>query len=230
MSDSHSNENLQFNAKVAGWLYFTIIVTTILSLIFLAGQFTDFSDNTATIAKIAKNPLVVRGYAVFEIFMYSAVIILAASLFELLKPVNPLLARSAMLLRVGEAMMGYISVICLLAILFIAKDQKIAADMQSQALVIYSIKDIASKILMFCISIGSIFFCWLFYKSRMIPRFLSIWGIVGFSLMLLAGTLVLLDVGVGKHVNALAAGLVILFEIAIGLWLMVKGVNTTQIA
>ena len=103
-------------AKAAGWLYFLIILTSLLSLFFLGGKYTVMGDNQATLEKMAEHAGLVRVNSAYEILMFSAVIALSAGLFELLKKTGPALARAAMLLRVGEALLGYVTVLCTLAV------------------------------------------------------------------------------------------------------------------
>ena len=59
----------------------------------------------------------VRINAVYEVLMFSAVIALSVLLFELTKHLNVALARTAMLLRIAEALLGYLGIILTLGIL-----------------------------------------------------------------------------------------------------------------
>lgn len=72
------------------------------------------------------------------------------------------------------------------------------------------------------LSLGTIVYCYLFFKSRYIPAWLSLFGLVSFSLLLVA---TLTDLVLPLE-NAMVFGvLAILFELMIGLWLMIKGVK-----
>ena len=68
--------------------------------------------------KMFENSMYVRINAVYEVFMFSSVIVLSVLLFELTKNLNSTLARTAMLLRIAEAMLGYLGIILTLGILF----------------------------------------------------------------------------------------------------------------
>jgi len=73
----------------------------------------------------------------------------------------------------------------------------------------------------FCL--GGILWYILFLRSRHIPRVLSIWGIVAVSLALIGTVMVWFDTEI--------IALVIpngLFEVAIGLWLVVKGIKSYE--
>ena len=66
----------------------------------------------------------------------------------------------------------------------------------------------------------------LLYKSRLVPRALSLIGIVG-GPVLIAGFLAVLFglIGPDAPLRALAALPVFLFELSLGIWLIVKGFN-----
>jgi hypothetical protein len=71
----------------------------------------------------------------------------------------------------------------------------------------------------FCL--GSLMFYYLFYQSRLIPRWLSIWGLVGAVLYLAAPLLDMLGHGFGIVQAPLAAA-----EIVLAVWLIARGLNS----
>ena len=75
--------------------------------------------------------------------------------------------------------------------------------------------------LFFCL--GGILWYYLFYKSRYIPRVLSVWGVVAVSLVSINVLLVLYDRDIDLVMIMLAPYLV--FEALIGPWLMIKGIR-----
>jgi len=78
--------------------------------------------------------------------------------------------------------------------------------------------------LFFCL--GGILWYSLFYRSRYIPRFLSAWGVLSVSLVLINILLVLFDRSLDLQMIMLAPYL--LFEALIGPWLMVKGIRNVS--
>src|SRR5664279_597523 len=71
----------------------------------------------------------------------------------------------------------------------------------------------------------------LLFKSRLVPRRLSVIGIVGGPL-LLVGYLAVLFGGIDQHgvLTGLSALLVAVFEFSLGIWLIVKGFNPDAVA
>ena len=69
-------------------------------------------------------------------------------------------------------------------------------------------------------SLGSLMFYYLFYQSRLIPRWLSVWGLVGAVLYLASPLLDMFGHGFGILMAPLAVA-----EIVLAVWLIVKGLN-----
>ncbi len=69
-------------------------------------------------------------------------------------------------------------------------------------------------------SVGAAIFYYLFYRSRLIPRWLSVWGLVGAALYLAAPVLELF----GSPLGALMAPLAVA-ELVLAFWLIVRGLD-----
>jgi hypothetical protein len=73
-------------------------------------------------------------------------------------------------------------------------------------------------------SVGAVLFYSLLSRSKLIPRFVSVWGLIGVVLILalnLLSTINLLEVGMST--GLIFALPMILNEIFLGIWLIVKG-------
>lgn len=77
----------------------------------------------------------------------------------------------------------------------------------------------AYQLAMIILGLGSIPFCYLLFKERLIPAFLSILGLLGYILLALGACLELFGYRVGILLS-LPGGL---FEVIFGIWLMLKG-------
>ncbi len=63
------------------------------------------------------------------------------------------------------------------------------------------------------------------FKSRLVPRFLSVWGIVGALMYMLAGYLVLFGVEAMSPILIILSIPLALNEMVLAIWLIVKGFN-----
>ena len=70
-------------------------------------------------------------------------------------------------------------------------------------------------------SLGSLMFYYLFYQSRLVPRWLSVWGLVGAVLYLATPLLAMFGHGFGLLMAPLAVA-----EIVLAVWLIVRGLNS----
>jgi hypothetical protein len=69
------------------------------------------------------------------------------------------------------------------------------------------------------LAIGCVFLCWLLFRSQLIPRFLAMWGVIGY-VILMAGSIAEIF---GIHIGLMASILGGLFEVTLGFWLLIKG-------
>jgi hypothetical protein len=79
---------------------------------------------------------------------------------------------------------------------------------------------------MFFYCIGGILFYYLFLKSKYVPKVLPIWGLIAASLGFIGELFVLFGYAVPLYVFLP----ILPFELFIGIWLMVKGLNSSAIA
>jgi Domain of unknown function (DUF4386) len=73
------------------------------------------------------------------------------------------------------------------------------------------------------LGIGSLFFCFLLFRSRLVPRFLAAWGFVGYA-SFAAGCLLELAGFTGAGLISVIPGG--LFEVTFGIWLIARGFTT----
>ncbi len=75
--------------------------------------------------------------------------------------------------------------------------------------------------------LASLFFYYLLYQSKLIPRFISVWGVIALVSLLIGN---LLEITGNTHpMIMLFFPLIMLNEIFLAIWLMVKGFNPSAI-
>ena len=79
--------------------------------------------------------------------------------------------------------------------------------------------------IMIFIGIGSVLFFLLFLKSGYIPRWLSVFGIIAFSFVLIESIVLQLLPAQGW---GFPGAMAVIFEIVVGLWLIIKGVKISN--
>jgi hypothetical protein len=84
----------------------------------------------------------------------------------------------------------------------------------------------AYNIAMLTLGISGLILCYSFYKSKLVPRFLAVWGLVGYA-VILGGSVVEVFGFNLQVIHAIPGGL---WEVFIGVWLIVKGFNPSAFA
>jgi len=158
------------------------------------------------------------------------------ALFPILKKQNEVLAIGAIVFRgVLEAISYILMVTCFLLLLTVGKQASISsgasqlASFQDLGNLLRSASSWFELILAIVFSIGSIMINFLLYQMKLIPRWLSGWGLIG-SILYFAAPLVSMlspqhpalsfDTAIGFLIGPLA-----LQEMVFALWLLVKGFN-----
>ncbi|RXZ72949.1 DUF4386 domain-containing protein [Agromyces albus] len=140
----------------------------------------------------------------------AAVIAIGLLMLPILRPRTPIIAVGYLASRIFEGVVLAIGVISLLTL----SAGAIAGNF------------LAYNIAMTGLGIGSLFFCVALFRSRLVPRFLAVWGFVGYASFALGCILELLGVAGAGLVSTVPGGL---FELFFGVWLIVKGFNPAAI-
>jgi hypothetical protein len=74
------------------------------------------------------------------------------------------------------------------------------------------------------LGIGSLFFCALLFRTGLVPRFLAVWGFIGYACFAVGNLLDLFGVAGAGLVGAVPGGL---FELTFGVWLIARGFAST---
>lgn len=159
---------------------------------------------------------------------------IAIALYPALKQQNAGLALGSVIFRALEATFYMVGIVCLLSLLvlgqrFITAGATDRAALQAIGDLLVSVRDNAALVAVFAFCVGGLMYYYLLFQSRLIPRWLSGFGIVAMILMLTACVLSLFS---GNRITSyipLAAPIAVQ-EIVLGGWLIVKGFNPAAVA
>ena len=165
-----------------------------------------------------------------EVIVALAGIGTAVVLFPVLKKQNEGVALGLVASRILEASTMFVGVAFLLSIVTL-RQTGAGADALVTSHALASLYD---RIFLlgqsFMPAVNDLLLGFLLYRSRLVPRVLSLIGIVG-APILVAGYIAVLFGLIGQHapLAGLSALLVALFEFSLGVWLTVKGFNPSAI-
>ena len=161
---------------------------------------------------------------------------IAIGLYPVLKKHHEALALGSVGLRVMEGMLYIVGVVGLLSILTLSQEYvkagaSNASLFQASGTSLLAVRDWAGKLSIIAFTLGALMYYYVFYQSKLIPRWLSGWGFLGAALSLAAALLaisgqiiyfstvfILLQVPIGVQ------------EMVLAVWLIVKGFNPSAIA
>jgi len=147
----------------------------------------------------------------FEAMSGAAVILIAVLLFPLFKPYNIKASFWYVFLRVIE---GGLMIIAGILFLF-------HSDL------LLGIRDGIYLVHGYIFAVAALFFYYLLYQSKLIPRWLSGWGFIAAILLILATLLEITDLIPESMILRLP---IILNEVVLAIWLIFKGFNSSAIA
>jgi len=213
-------DSLQKTARIAGILYIIGTVAGILSLL-TAGAAVHSSDYLAKLAE--KSGGVVLG-ALFILVMGISLSLIPIVLFPVFKRYNEALALGAVVFRGVLELLAYMGVAfswLLLSTLSYKYLRAGAAELSSFQLIgtmLLEVESRFSNMLDIVFSIGALFIYYLFYKTSLVPAWLSLWGLIGAILYFSYPVLFMLGFDIGIVQLPLA-----IQEMVMAAWLIVRG-------
>ena len=188
------------------------------------------------IANLAPSESRVITGALLEFLMAIAVAGIAIAIFPVLKKLNERFALGYVVARAVEGLLFTISVISLLTLLTLGRESLVAAApaapyFQTLGALLLAVREwgggVCSAIVF---SLGSLMLYYLLYKSKLIPRWLSGWGLIGAALYLASGFLPLFGHGSRSTVYLLMEVPLGIQEMVMAVWLIVKRLNPSAVA
>ncbi len=189
-------------------------------------------DNISeTMIIIAGNATTMQMSIVVMFIESMAIVLLATLLFTSLKNQDEIVARWALGLWIIEAVALAIRGISAFSLLSVSQDFVMvgAPDpsyFQTLGALFFGTTKFSYSVLMIFYCTGGVLFYTLFYKSKYVPAALSLFGITVASLGLIGTLLEILGFDVPLYLFLP----ILPFELAIGIWLIVKGFKSTAVA
>ena len=214
------------NRKIAisvGVLYIIGTVAGILSVIVSAGLF----DGADYLDKVAAHANQVTLGALFILVMGIALAMIPALMFPILKKLNEPLAVGYVIFRGALETLAYIGMAtCWLLLLVLARQSAAfgaaaAAQLQGLGLLLVKANDpILSNVVGIFFSLGALMLYSLLYQARLIPRWISVWGLLAGVLTLLPSLTALFGINLD-----ILKFVMLPQEMVMAVWLIVKGFN-----
>jgi hypothetical protein len=219
-------------AKIVGVLFILAAVTAVVGLI-LYKPILKGPDYLITGSEHANQ--VILG-ALMELILVVSAIGTATTMFPILRKYNETIALWHVCFRFLEAVIITVGVISVLSLLTLSREYVAAgapdtSSFQASGIAIKAIHDWTFLLgPNFLLGINTIMYSYIFYKSKLVPRFIPILGMTGAALVFICALLVMF--GVIQQVSAWGGILalpVAANEMILAVWLLFKGFNQSAL-
>lgn len=230
-------KSYRMNAVMAGLLYFLGTVFGIAST-FVGGDVissivkTQPLGDVTILELVVANPNQLLGGAFFILLMGISLVAMTVFLYPIFRKDSEELAMGMLLFRGALEGTWYFITTLSMIVLFVLGQEYVATGksvvvLKSLGQVVYQFQDLLGSVGTIMFLIGSTCLYISFYRTKIIPLWLSIWGLIGVIPYMAYALLHLfkLDQGIGFYLQMILAPQ----EIVMALWLIIKGFDEKAI-
>jgi hypothetical protein len=214
-------------SRVLGAAFLLQAVTSLISGLIMKLALTVPGNISEIMINIANNAWLMRVNILGEIITAAGIIFLGAILFVTLRKQNEKIALVALGFYILEAALLAVSRIPAFFLLRISQEYVTAghpAYLQTIGNLAFESMNFGYTLLMLAFCLGGILFYYLLYKSGIVPRVLSLWGLITVFPCLVAT----LSAIFGYEVPFFVYLPYVPFEFVIGVWILVKGIKIPE--
>lgn len=217
----------RFSAALGIALFLQAITSLVSGTLFL-GPFTDKGDIVKILLDTASNQAAANISIFLDIVTALVIVWLGVLLFSLLRKVNQVWATTALALYIVEAGILIVSKFFGYALIQVSGAYSVNGDKAFETIgrVLLQMKDFSYSMHIIPFGVGAVLFYYLLVKSKAVPSWLSLWGLIT-VIPLLAGTLL-------RTYGVEVPFIVILpyapFEFFAGIYVLIKGLSDKALA
>ena len=217
----------------AGLLFIVATVADVISRVVFLTPILTAPDYLSAIA--ANENQVLLG-ALFLFVGAAAASGIAIALYPVLRKYNEGLALGSVGFRLIEGALYVGIVVCLLMMVTLSQDAADAATPGSAAFAVpaamlMAARDSLGEIAVLTFGLAGLMYYWVFYQTRLVPRWLSAWGLIAVAMLMVSGLLVMFGFAAPLSPTQVVLALPILVqEMVLAVWLIAKGFNPSVVA
>ena len=217
-------------AIIVGALFIIATVTAILTITILGTTL----ETPLNQSVISDNEYQIGLAALFWIILAISVTGIGFFMYPIIKKYDKGLALGYISFRLTESICIIISSIILLSILTISQETVAgtidAANYQPIGSLLLALQNWSFEIgTLIFLGLGGFFIYYPLYELKLVPRVLSIWGLIGATCVLIYGILALFGFTTDSVVLNILAAPIAIQEMVFAVWLIVKGFNLSAV-
>ncbi len=215
-------------AIIVGVLFITALVSS-----YLSGVFTGSIDDPDYLTAVYANENQVLIGVLFQLILTASVVAIPIVMFPILKKQNERLALGYVGARIFEGFFDVVIAMSMLLILtlsraYVEAGAPDASYFQASGASFHALIAWSSVLENFPYCLGALIFYYLLYRLLLVPGWLSVWGLLGAALFL--ATVPFRMFGLIPQSTVFLAVPLILNELVLAIWLIVRGFNSSAIA
>lgn len=220
--DSNFFNNTRVSVKVVGLLFLITMTFSILGNLTIAGLVSE-----EAYLPIVHDEGFIFALAALSMFFNSlGVLGIGVFVYPILRSINESVALIYLVTRIFEGVLLTVGVISLLTLIGLGQEALELSDSTSTDF--YVLGKVAIKtnwyaynFSMAALGLGSLPFCFLLFRFRIVPPMLSVLGLIGYSVLVISSVTAVLGMDLGLMVTIP----VFFFEVILGVWLVWKGME-----
>jgi hypothetical protein len=223
MTKEHTN-TYRTTARVVGVVYLAGFVVGIVGM----GLFQSILGAPDYLSTVSANSMTIVIGAILWLMAVVGDAAHGVLMFPILKPHNERIAVGYLAFRIMDAVFIAIMVLFILMQIplgsaYVQAAAPEASYLQALGTLFTQAQLYAYEIAMSTLGISGLLLCSTLYKANLVPRWLAIWGLLGYATILVGMASAVMGSGLGD-LFSLPGGL---WEVFMGVWLIVKGFNAS---
>jgi hypothetical protein len=233
---SSVDESQRKAARVVGFAYLFALVPAIFAEFYVSGQLIVYNNAAETARNIMAHERLFRLGIASNLIVFATDVVLLTALYVVLEPVNRNLALLAAFFRLIETTILVVVTLNDFDVLRVLSGADYLRAFEADRLAALARLSIgahgaAYNVGLLFFGFGSPVFCYLWLKSGYIPKALAAWGVFASLLVGACAFAFIIFPEVAKVVTiGYYGGPIFVFELAMGLWLLCRGLRPSLVA
>ena len=213
-------------ARVVGVVYLAGFVVGIVGI----GLFQSILGAPNHLATVSANSMMLAFAAILWLMAVVGDAAHGVLMFPVLKPHSERMAIGYLAARIVDAV--FIAVMVLFLLLQIPLGSEYLKTAAANASFLQALSAVSSQASQYAYEIGmsalgvsGLILCYTLYRAKLVPGWLAVWGLVGYATILVGMVSAIMGSGLGD-LSSLPGGL---WEVFIGVWLIVKGFSSSAV-
>jgi hypothetical protein len=217
-------------ARIVAALFIVALVADLISVA-LYSPVLDATDYLAEV--VAKDSQFIVAM-LFEFIAGIAIILIPVALFPIIRPHSERSALGYVLFRFLEGVIFIYIIINLLSLIDLGNNYVESGVAEAQYIQtlgdsIRAVDDWATLIYIVVFTLGAFTFYQILFRSKLVPRFISVWGFVAAAILLTGALLSIFDIVDTSTIMMVCGPPIALNEVTLSVWLIFKGFNQSEI-